>query len=101
MTLEVLDHEAKFPINGKYYFFVDTCLPFSVSISCAHFQKVSDTIAAIVEDRTAKKVTNYLCDYLFVAFFGIFVMNKYGFSLKYAIKSVCQYRPRRQCGQLH
>ena len=59
---------AKSPLDGKYYYFVDKCLPFGASISCAHFQKVSDAIAAIVEYKTSRKVTNYLDDYLFMAF---------------------------------
>ena len=29
---------AKSPIDGQIYFFVDKCLPFGASISCAHFQ---------------------------------------------------------------
>ena len=29
---------AESPIDGKIYYFVDKCLPFGASISCAHFQ---------------------------------------------------------------
>ena len=55
------------PIDGLTYFFVDKCLPFGTSISCSHFQKVSDAIAYLVEHKTSKKLTNYLDDYLFTA----------------------------------
>ena len=60
--------KARSPIDGKIYYFVDKCLPFGASISCAHFQKVSDAIAYLVEWRTSKKVLNYLDDYVFLAF---------------------------------
>ena len=46
---------------------MDKCLPFGASISCAHFQKVSDAIAYLVEYRTNKPVVNYLDNYLFAA----------------------------------
>ena len=29
--------KAKSPLDGKIYFFIDKCLPFGASISCAHF----------------------------------------------------------------
>ena len=59
---------AKSPIDGKWYYFVDKCLPFGASISCSHFQAVSDAIAHVVKFYTHKKVTNYLDDFLFAAF---------------------------------
>ena len=55
------------PLNGKWCYFIDKCLPFRASISCALFQKVSDALAFLVEYCTGKKVVNYLDDFLFVA----------------------------------
>ena len=60
--------KARSPIDGKWYYFVDKCLPFGASISCSHFQAVSDAIAHVVKFYTHKKVTNYLDDFLFAAF---------------------------------
>ena len=59
---------AKSPIDGKVYFFIDKCFPFGASISCAHFQAVSDAIAHIVQFKTVKILINYLDDFLFIAF---------------------------------
>ena len=47
--------------------FVDKCLPFGSSISCALFQMVSDGIAHIVQVKIQARIINYLDDYLFVA----------------------------------
>ena len=55
------------PMDGKMYYFVDKCLPFGSSISCALFQKVSDGIAFLVQFRTKLPLCNYLDNYLFVA----------------------------------
>ena len=59
--------KARNPKDNEWYYFVDKCLPFGSSISCAHFQAVSDGIANIVKYHTGKKVTNYLDDFLFAA----------------------------------
>ena len=56
---------AKSPLDGSWYYFVDKCLPFGSSISCYHFQNVSDAIAHLVMFRTNKKLINYLDDFLF------------------------------------
>ena len=40
--------KAKSPIDGKIYYFVDKCLPFRASISCAHFQRFSNAISHII-----------------------------------------------------
>ena len=40
--------KAKNPINKRFYYFVDKCLPFGSSISCAHFQAFSNCVAHIV-----------------------------------------------------
>ena len=59
--------KASHPKTGKIYYFVDKCLPFGSSISCAIFQDVSDAIAWIVAYKAKKPNVNYLDDYLFTA----------------------------------
>ena len=59
--------KARSPLDGQVYYFVDKCLPFGASISCALFQEVSDAVAHVVKQRTRKPLINYLDDYLFVA----------------------------------
>ena len=54
--------KAVSPIDGKTYYFVDKCLPFGVSISCALFQEFSNCVAFIF-----KRMVNYMDDYYFVA----------------------------------
>ena len=59
--------KAEDPQTGKTWFFIDKCLPFGSSISCAIFQAISDGISFIVMVRANGKVNiNYLDDYLFV-----------------------------------
>ena len=63
--------KAQDPETGEVYFFIDKCLPFGVSISCALFQDFSDSLKYLVEfkinrNRT-RAVTNYLDDFLFMA----------------------------------
>ena len=54
------------PIDHKLYYFVDKCLPFGTSISCSHFQRVSNAISHIVRVKChGKENVNYLDDYLF------------------------------------
>ena len=55
------------PADGQIYYFVDKCLPFGSSISCALFQRFSDAVAHVVSYRTKRVVMNYLDDYLFIA----------------------------------
>ena len=62
-----LTMKTKNPIDGKTYFFVDKCLPFRASISCAHFQAVLNGIAHIIQVKIERRVINYLDDFLFVA----------------------------------
>ena len=59
--------KAYHPLTKKLCYFVDKCLPFGSSISCAIFQAISDAIAYLVEARTHKPNVNYLDDYLFVS----------------------------------
>ena len=57
------------PVDGKFKYFVDKCLPFGSSISCSHYQRFSNSLKHLMEYRTGKKkaITNYLDDFLFVA----------------------------------
>ena len=59
--------KAENPKTKEVMFFMDKCLPFGSSISCAIFQAISDAIAWIVEYRTKKRNVNYLDNYLFAA----------------------------------
>ena len=59
--------KAKHPITGVTYFFVDKCLPFGASISCAIFQDFSDSVAHLVTYRTGEPLINYLDDFFFAA----------------------------------
>ena len=63
----VLLLKARSPFDNKWYFFMDKCLPFGSSISCAHFQAFSDAVAHIVNSLNKKKTVNYLDDFLFAA----------------------------------
>ena len=60
---------ARNPKNGSWGVFVDKCLPFGGSVSCARFQLFSDSLKHAVECITGRyfAVTNYLDDFLFVA----------------------------------
>ena len=59
---------AQDPTDGKWKYFIDKCLPFGASISCAHYQRFLNDLCHIVEVYTGKKsITNYLDDFLFVA----------------------------------
>ena len=62
--------KARDPISKRWFLFLDKCLPFGSAASCKIFQEFSDCLAHLVQFRTAagKKVTNYLDDFLFVAF---------------------------------
>ena len=56
------------PMTGKTQYFVDKCLPFGASISCAHFQRFSNALKHLVQFRTVMNtVNNYLDDFLFTA----------------------------------
>ena len=59
--------KAENPIDGKTYYFVDKCLPFGASISCALFQEFSDAVAHIFKKKSGKDTVNYLDDYYFAA----------------------------------
>ena len=59
---------APHPSSNKIYYFVDKCLPFGSSISCAIFQAISNAVAYVVAYRARKPNVNYLDDFLFVAY---------------------------------
>ena len=45
----LLTMKARCPLDDCTYYFVDKCMPFGVSISCAHFQEISNAIAYILK----------------------------------------------------
>ena len=59
--------KCEHPETGKVYYFVDKCLPFGASISCAIFQEFSNSIAFLVTHGTGEPLVNYLDDYFFAA----------------------------------
>ena len=60
--------KAQNPLDGKTYYFIDKCMPFGASISCAHFQEFSNAIAHIVKTKSNNRENvNYLDDFFFVA----------------------------------
>ena len=61
--------KAQHPETGQWCYFIDKCLPFGASISCAIFQRVSDALKHLTEARASAQdmVTNYLDDFLFIA----------------------------------
>ena len=63
--------KAQNPLDGKWYYFVDKCMPFGASISCSHFQRFSNAIAHIVRHFTKKDNVNYLDDYFFADLFKV------------------------------
>ena len=77
--------KAEHPCTGKIMYFIDKCLPFGSSISCAIFQAVSDAIAWVVKCKTMKENVNYLDDYLFAAALKAFCDQQMGIFL-----GVCQ-----------
>ena len=59
--------KAKSPIDGRFYYFIDKCLPFGASISCAIFQAFSDALSHITRYVTEHENINYLDDFFFTA----------------------------------
>ena len=59
--------KARSPFDKNWYFFFDKCLAFGASISCAHYQKVSDALTHIVRYHTQKNTVNYLDNNFFCA----------------------------------
>ena len=59
--------KAQNPLDNQWYYFVDKCMPFGASISCAHFQAFSNAISHVIRVLTKKDNVNYLDDFLFAA----------------------------------
>ena len=65
--------KVRHPISKELFYFIDKCLPFGSSISCALFQKFSDSLRYLAEWRIEIRlkipltITNYLDDLLFAA----------------------------------
>ena len=61
--------KAQDPITNEWRYFMNKCLPFGASISCALFQNFSDALCHIVQfkAKVPKRITNYLDDFLFIA----------------------------------
>ena len=68
--------KAKNPKNKKWYYFVDKCLPFGSSRSCALFQAFSDAVAHIIRSKTEHDNVNYLDDFLFAALLKLICDNQ-------------------------
>ena len=61
--------KAEHPQTGEDYYFIDKCLPFGASISCAIFQEFSDALHHLVEYLLKRYQINmnYLDDFLFIS----------------------------------
>ena len=65
--------KMRHPDTNIWYYFMDRCMPFGASISCAQFQKFSDGLKHIAHWRITMRlhinpsITNYLDDFLFAA----------------------------------
>ena len=61
--------KAQDPETGFWFYFIDKCLPFGSSLSCAIFQKFSDALCFLTESilKVHRCLTNYLDDFLFIA----------------------------------
>ena len=67
-SFKFLVMKARCPLDHNWYYFVDKCLPFGASISCALFQEFSNCIAHLMKFRTDRQTVNYLDDYLFACY---------------------------------
>ena len=59
--------KARNPVDKQWYFFVDKCVPFGASISCSHFQRVSNAINHIFCMQNDTESNNNLHDVLLIA----------------------------------
>ena len=62
---------AEDPNTGKLMFFVDKCLPFGASISCALFQSFSDALCYLIEFKE-KLIRGTVTHYLMISFSWLF-----------------------------
>ena len=60
--------KAQHPVTGKTYYFADKNLAFGASISCSHFQRVSNALQHLMVFTTRGhwSCVNYLDDFLFI-----------------------------------
>ena len=61
---------AQDPETGEWKYFIDKCLPFGASISCALFQRFSNALKHLIQAKSGaipESITNYLNDFLFLA----------------------------------
>ena len=61
---------AQDPETGEWKYFLDKCLPFGASISCAMFQRFSNALKHLIQAKSGaipESITNYLNDFLFLA----------------------------------
>ena len=57
------------PWTKRFQYFIDKCLPFGASISCAIFQRFSNALKHIAQVRlNSENITNYLDIFLFVSY---------------------------------
>ena len=68
--------KAKSPLDGRMYYFIDKCLPFGASISCAIFQAFSDAISHIVAYKVNAPNLNYLDNFFFVSWLKEYCNNQ-------------------------
>ena len=61
--------KARHPETKEWHYFVDLCMPFGASISCANFQRFSNALKHIVEFCSGRRfsITNYLDNFLFIS----------------------------------
>ena len=79
--------KAENPLTGEVMYFVDKCMPFGASISCSHFQRLSNALRHIVEvmEKLYNSVTNYLDDFLFIHY-----IKQVCISLMHRFLNVCK-----------
>ena len=67
--------KARDPKTKIWKYFVEKCMPFGGSISCAHFQNFSDSIAHLVKFKSKhkKRPLNYLDDFFFTALHKVII----------------------------
>ena len=58
--------KAQDPTTKQWRYFIDKCLPFSASVSCAIFQRFSNALHHLVKFYTGVTVINCLDDFLFM-----------------------------------
>ena len=90
--------KAKSPIDNKFYFFVDKCMPFGAAISCAIFQAFSNALAHIHAYLTQSHNINYLDDFFLLQYTKLFVTNMLRLSSISVMRSIFRCLWTKQCG---